>query len=522
MWGATAPPPLPDRVLEGLARSTARLLVSPGRPVNPLVVIGLGFLASKLLKRPAADSAHPLATATSLAVGRAGQGATGLIATGRQPIPRPSPTPAPADLTKSLDLQTQAEFRNYAALNPPDLQAWLARYTGFLEARATGVVVHQVPAGGFQLSDRMLATMSLNAVKTLLGVLNGASLGEIAMDLTGLVGGPVSLITGVPVSAVVSTAKTVTELVTSAPAVAPSPAVLEPVMVPEPPLDELLLGDPAAAADALGAVSGRELAAASVGDGTTTFVDITGDLLADPISVAALTPEGAEAAGAVVAPVEGALPASFEGVPVAAGISNLGPLLQGLGVAGLAVDIGFTIPSHKADAVKAIDAALDAAALVCLVLAETGVGAVLAIVIEAVKFLFDLFGSSSFSSAAHAQREALETARFGQNLSPMLPLLANALTPRELLQVLIDWSTGYCGGKQIIAMITWLNLPVGTVGHVGGKDVTPSAPTGVPLLAPCCYQYQSTAEAPLTFCGEGLTLGFHGDTVQAEAQAGIA
>ena len=161
------------------------------------------------------------------------------------------------------------------------------------------------------------------------------------------------------------------------------------------------------------------------------------------------------------------------------------PLSGVLMAAGLVVDIVFTIIGDAPDMQKAIDVALDVASLAVLFIPVIGV--VIAIVIQLVKFIIDLFGSDLFGGGlSHAQREALETARYGQNLNPMFPELADAYTPRELQRAIYHWTSGYCGGVHVIAMAVNLVLKEGDIVMVAGRPVTITAAmgTGAPVLLP--------------------------------------
>lgn len=167
---------------------------------------------------------------------------------------------------------------------------------------------------------------------------------------------------------------------------------------------------------------------------------------------------------------------------VAAPIASLSGMLMAV---GLVIDIGMTIAGDAPDVQKAIDVALDVASLVCLFIPV--VGWVIAIVIQLVKFIIDIFGGDLFGGGlSHAQREALETARYGENLNPMFPELANAFTPRELHRAICNWTTGYCGGIHNIAMGVNLVLVDGDVLTIGGQTftVTSALGTGSPILLP--------------------------------------
>lgn len=232
----------------------------------------------------------------------------------------------------------------------------------------------------------------------------------------------------------------------------------------------------------------------------------------------------------------GGVSATFAAAPIA---SMAGVLMA----VGLVVDIGFTIAGNAPDVQKAIDVALDVASLVCLFIPV--VGWVIAIVIQLVKFIIDLFGGDLFGGGlSHAQREALETARYGENLNPMFPELSNAYTPRELHRVLCNWTSGYCGGIHVIAMAVNLVLKDGDVVYVAGKPLTISASdlgTGAPVLLPPgatqttlgigdngpnggqCYWLKGTPFEWMTNDEMAWALGMYAtkNGVIAEAQAGI-
>jgi hypothetical protein len=225
---------------------------------------------------------------------------------------------------------------------------------------------------------------------------------------------------------------------------------------------------------------------------------------------------------------------------IAAPIASMAGVLMAV---GLVVDIGFTIAGNAPDVQKAIDVALDVASLACLFIPV--VGWVIAIVIQLVKFIIDLFGGDLFGGGlSHAQREAIETARYGQNLNPMFPELANAFTPRELHRAICNWTTGYCGGIHNIAMGVNLVLKEGDVVHVGGQPYTITAAlgTGSPILLPPgatqitlgivdnganghgCYALKGGPFEAMTNDEMAWALGMYAtkNGVIAEAQAGIA
>ena len=220
------------------------------------------------------------------------------------------------------------------------------------------------------------------------------------------------------------------------------------------------------------------------------------------------------------------------------------PLSGVLMAAGLVVDIVFTIIGDAPDMQKAIDVALDVASLAVLFIPVIGV--VIAIVIQLVKFIIDLFGSDLFGGGlSHEEREVLETARYGENLNPMFPELANAYTPRELFRTIVQWGTGYCGGIHVVAMGVNVILREGDVVPVGGKPYTVTQNalgTGAPILLPPgadliylgivdngvnghgCYSLKGSPFEAMTNDEIAWTLAKYAPTngVVAEAQAGIS
>lgn len=208
------------------------------------------------------------------------------------------------------------------------------------------------------------------------------------------------------------------------------------------------------------------------------------------------------------------------GVAAYPGLAAL-PLAGVLMAVGLVVDIGFTIIGDKPDLQKAIDVALDVASLAVLFIPVIGI--VIAIIIQLVKFIIDLFGEDLFGGGmSHEEREILETARYGENLNPMYPELSAAYTPRELLRVINEWGTGYCGGKHVVAMAVSVVLLAGDVVPVNGSPHTVAADVLLTYPYPGCY----TLPAPynsMTFDDLAWTLGAYASVngIVARAQAGI-
>ena len=209
---------------------------------------------------------------------------------------------------------------------------------------------------------------------------------------------------------------------------------------------------------------------------------------------------------------------------IAAPIASLSGVLMAV---GLVVDIGMTIAGDAPDVQKAIDVALDVASLVVLFIPV--IGWVIAIVIQLVKFIIDLFGSDLFGGGlSHEQREVLETARYGENINPMYGELAGAYTPRELYRTIVQWGSGYCGGRHVVAMSIVLNLAPGDTLTVGGQPYTVTdymtlgfadneQPGG-------CYWLKGTPFERITNDEQAWALAAYGSTngVSAMAQAGIA
>lgn len=165
-----------------------------------------------------------------------------------------------------------------------------------------------------------------------------------------------------------------------------------------------------------------------------------------------------------------ALSGTIGGVSAYPGLAAL-PFAGVLMAVGLVVDIGFTIIGDKPDLQKAVDVALDVASLAVLFIPVIGI--VIAIVIQLVKFIIDLFGEELFGGGmSREQREMLEAARYGERLNPMFPEVASAYTPRELWRTLVQWGSGYCGGVHVVAMSINLILRAGDTFVVGGRPWT--------------------------------------------------
>ena len=208
------------------------------------------------------------------------------------------------------------------------------------------------------------------------------------------------------------------------------------------------------------------------------------------------------------------------------------PLSGVLMAVGLVVDIGFTIIGDKPDLQKAIDVALDVASLAVLFIPVIGV--VIAVIIQLVKFIIDLFGEDLFGGGmSHEQREILETARYGENINPMYPMLTAAYTPRELLAAIIEWGSGYCGGVHVVAMMVGVTLHTGDTFLVGGQPFTvPDRLDGMVFTfgdndqPGGCYWIKNEPDfAMMSNDEQAIMLGILGplpDRIIASAQAGIA
>ena len=174
-----------------------------------------------------------------------------------------------------------------------------------------------------------------------------------------------------------------------------------------------------------------------------------------------------------IATANGVSVLNFSGMVAAGAYPGLAalPLTGVLMAVGLVVDIGFTIIGDKPDLQKAVDVALDVASLAVLFIPVIGV--VIAIVIQLVKFIIDLFGEDLFGGGmSKEQREMMEAARYGENLNPMFPQLADCYTPRELFRTIIAWGSGYCGGVHVVAMSVGVVMRAGDQFVAGGQLVT--------------------------------------------------
>lgn len=164
-------------------------------------------------------------------------------------------------------------------------------------------------------------------------------------------------------------------------------------------------------------------------------------------SVSDFSPQGnADAASTVDGAMSATTSAGEHLVSAVAGdvALTLADGLTAVAIVGALVDIGFTIASDQPDAQKAVNAALDAALIVCLFIPVWGW--VIAIVIVVVKLVLNLFGSEIFGGDDHKMREAREANRAMSQASDMARAIAEALSPRELVRVLWRWTTLYCGG----------------------------------------------------------------------------
>lgn len=190
---------------------------------------------------------------------------------------------------------------------------------------------------------------------------------------------------------------------------------------------------------------------------------------------------------------------------------------------GLCVDIAFTIIGDRPDMQKAVDIALDAASLVCLFIPI--VGWVIAIVIQLVKFIIDCFGEEIFGGGmTKTQHDMIEAAKYGEQLSPMWPILADSLTPRELWLHIVQWGSGYCGGVHTVAVAVWLNLKTGDVVTIGGRSVIIDHDQMLAFGNPGCYWLRGTPFEPMSADEQALALATFGSLdgrIGAEAQVGI-
>jgi len=198
------------------------------------------------------------------------------------------------------------------------------------------------------------------------------------------------------------------------------------------------------------------------------------------------------------------------------------PLSGVLMAVGLVVDIGFTIIGDKPDLQKAIDVALDVASLAVLFIPVIGI--VIAIVIQLVKFIIDMFGEDLFGGGmSHDQREALEAARYGENISPMWPQIVNSFTPRECWASIVEWGSGYCGGRHIVAMSVTMNLNAGDVIMVGGRPYTVPAMTTLAFGRQPCSWLSGTPFENMSNDEQAWALAKYAtkNGINAMAQAGI-
>jgi hypothetical protein len=181
--------------------------------------------------------------------------------------------------------------------------------------------------------------------------------------------------------------------------------------------------------------------------------------------------------------------ATMTGAGAYPGLAAL-PLSGVLMAAGLVIDIAFTIIGDKPDIQKAIDVALDVASLAVLFIPVIGV--IIAIVIQLVKFIIDLFGDDLFGGGlTHEQREALEAAAYGEAINPIYKQVSDSYTPRELYETLVRWGAPECGGQQkpneqARTMISGVWLRKGDVVRAQGLPfIVPADTLLIPGHVPC-------------------------------------
>lgn len=374
----------------------------------------------------------------------------------------------PQDLAAALDNDTALAMRAYAALNPDDFQLFLDRYADVVAFR----------------NDLMFERLTnpqappIEATPQMVGSM-GVAAYKVAQALNGVAAGRSVDVFGVAASAAGQI--------------------------------------PGMNRDFITALQGAALGYRAFTTGAQALQTISELALANGVGVVDMT-----AALFGVGEGAGALTAG-----IAAPIASLGGVLMAV---GLVVDIGFTIVGDAPDVQKAIDVALDVASLVCLFIPV--VGWVIAIVIQLVKFIVDLFGEDLFGGGmSHEQREVLETARYGEAINPMFAELADAYTPRELWRTIVAWGSGYCGGRHEVAMAVGLVLHAGDQFYVAGQVVTvPPELDGV-LFSPGdneqpggCYWIRSQPLwAAISNDEQAWLLGAYAATngVIARAQAGI-
>jgi hypothetical protein len=396
------------------------------------------------------------------------------VSFGQAADPNANITVIPADLVAILDDQSALMFREYVALHPDQFQVFLDRYAHNIELR-DDMLFHAItdpPTGGYQLTPDMAVGLGTAAYKVVQG-LNGVAAGNYG-DLFGVSSTIAGKIPG-----------------------------LDPNFVKT--MQGLALGY--RAFTQLTTLADIQAIAAANGVG---ILDVTSSMLTSGAAGVY------DAAGNLVSVAETPMVAgAFASAPIA----SLGGALMAV---GLVLDIGFTIAGDEPDVQKAIDVALDVASLVCLFIPV--VGWIIAIVIQLVKFIIDLFGSDLFGGGlSHAQREMLETARYSENISPMYPELANDYTPRELWSSIVQWGSGYCGGRHIVAMSVNMILRAGDVVMVGGAPYTLPGDMTLGFGAQPCYWLAGTPFEKMTNDEQAWALAKYGATngFTAEAQAGI-
>lgn len=207
---------------------------------------------------------------------------------------------------------------------------------------------------------------------------------------------------------------------------------------------------------------------------------------------------------------------------ISTGVMPITTFSGALMAVGLCVDIAFTIIGNEPDLQKAIDVALDVASLVCLFIPV--IGWVVAIVIQLVKFIIDCFGEDLFGGGLSKwEKEKIEAAHYGELLSPMFPVIAHAFSPREIFSAIVQWGSGYCGGKNMVAMMIQLNLHPGDEIMVGGAPMTIHEETEITIGSQPCYWFRGSIFENITNDEQAWALAKYGSVngVTAHAQVGV-
>jgi hypothetical protein len=207
-------------------------------------------------------------------------------------------------------------------------------------------------------------------------------------------------------------------------------------------------------------------------------------------------------------------------------LSLLGPALQVLGVVAILVDVYFTVTGDQSTMMKAVNLVIDAALIVCLFIPVWGW--IIALVLTLVKMVLNMFMKDG--KAEKKMREAMETQWYAEHgAKPFMKGLVNVLSPREMVDYMTSWTSGYCGGVNEVAIAFTLINPDDPNEYVGIGSMHP----GSNLPNECYWNSLGTYTSAKPYRGlnpyymtrddMALALVYHGLTdLRVIIQAGVA